>query len=112
MAKIKKKYNKYLLSVAFLIIISVLTVYSLLKEADINEVWELLFSVNILYVVLGMLMIVIYFFCEGASLKIIIDSLNYKTRIKDMYVYGCINSFYSLITPFGSGGQPFTIWFL
>ena len=111
MTKSKKKY-KYLLSIAFLIVISVLTVYSLLKEVDIDEMFSILFSVDIKYVLLGMLLIVFYFFCEGASLKVIINSLGHKSGMKDTYVYGCINSFYSLITPFGTGGQPFTIYYM
>lgn len=111
MSKTKKKY-KYLLSVAFLIIISVATVYSLLKEVDVDQMFGLLFSVNIAYVILGMLLVALYFLCEGASLKVIVNSLGHNTRMKDAYVYGCINLFYSFITPFGSGGQPFTIYYM
>lgn len=108
----KSKKYKYLLSVAFLIVIAALTVYSLLKETDINEMFDLLFSVDLLYVILGMLLIVIYFFCEGAALRVILCSQGYDARMKDTYVYGCINSFYALITPFGTGGQPFTIYYM
>ncbi len=111
MAKKKKPY-KYLLSVAFLILISAVTVYSLLKEVDIEEMKAILLSVDLTYVFIGMLMIVVYFFCEGQALKVFVNSLGQNSSIKDTYVYGCINSFYSLITPFGSGGQPFTIFYM
>ncbi len=108
----KKIPYKYLLSVAFLVLISVFTVSALLKEVDISKTKDLLFSVDLIYVILGMLMIVVYFACEGMALRVFVNSLGQKTSLKRTYVYGCINSFYSLITPFGSGGQPFTIYYM
>lgn len=107
-----KKKRKYLLSVAFLIIISILTVYSLLKEVDIEEMFDLLFSVDITYVILGMLLVALYFLFEGLSLKGFVNSLGHSMSLKNSYFYGCINLFYSFITPFGSGGQPFTIYYM
>lgn len=107
-----KKKRKYLLSVAFLIALSIATVYSLLKEVNIDEMFNLLFSVDLKYVLLGMLLVAIYFFFEGISLKEIINSLGHDMPWKNSYFYGSINLFYSFITPFGSGGQPFTMYYM
>ncbi len=115
--KNKKNPNlKYYLSVAFLIVMAYATIRLLLKETDIEEVKTLLLDADIKFIILGAVMMLLFLFFEGLSINKIVNSLNGEgdkhVSVWDGFTYGSIESFYSFITPFGSGGQPFTLYYM
>lgn len=104
-----KKYIRNFLLFAILVII---TFYILLKDQDMGDLFNLLSTVKLQYVFIGIGLMLIYFLCESINLKRTLTALGEKTNIIKCYKYALIGFFYCSITPAASGGQPMQIYYM
>ena len=107
-----KKTSKYLRNIVLFIFLIWLTFRILLKDQNMGELFKILESVKLPFVIIGILCMVVYFFCESLNLKRTLTALKEKVSILDCYKYTLIGFFYSSITPAASGGQPMQIYYM
>lgn len=107
-----KNNGKLIRNFILFILLIIITFAVLLKGEDITQILNILGSVKIQYVFIGILCMAIYISCEtiniGRSLKI----LNEKSTFIQNLKYSLIGFFFSAITPAASGGQPMQIYYM
>lgn len=104
------KNNKLKFFITFILIF--LTVRVLTKDIDINQFKNILKTVNLNYVSLGFIALFVYLFIEMVIIDDLLKSIHkvkgYWVSFKAMVV----GQYYSLITPFSSGGQPVQLYIM
>ena len=104
--------KKLFRNLAFFIILIGVTFYILLKDQDFFQMWEILKSVKIQYVLIGIVCILLYVACEAINIGRTLKSLNEKSSFGRNLKYAFIGFFFSSITPAASGGQPMQIYYM
>lgn len=107
-----KDKKKLFRNLAFFIILISVTFYILLKDQDFFQMWEILKSVKIQYVLVGIVCILLYVVCEAINIGRTLKSLNEKSNFFRNLKYAFIGFFFSSITPAASGGQPMQIYYM
>lgn len=107
-----KDKKKLFRNLAFFIILISVTFYILLKDQDFFQMWEILKSVKIQYVLVGIVCILLYVVCEAINIGRTLKSLNEKSNFLRNLKYAFIGFFFSSITPAASGGQPMQIYYM
>ena len=107
-----KDKKKLFRNLAFFIILIGVTFYVLLKDQDFFQMWEILKSVKIQYVLIGIVCILLYVVCEAINIGRTLKNLNEKTSFLRNLKYAFIGFFFSSITPAASGGQPMQIYYM
>ena len=107
-----KDKKKLFRNLAFFIILISVTFYILLKDQDFFQMWEILKSVKIQYVLIGIVCILLYVACEAINIGRTLKSLNEKSNFLRNLKYAFIGFFFSSITPAASGGQPMQIYYM
>lgn len=97
--------NTFIMAIILLFIIS-LTV----KSGDKENIVETLKTVNIKYIILGIVLSVSYIIGEGIGIKILLKIFDYNISIFKTVKYAFIGFFFSSITPSATGGQPMQIY--
>lgn len=106
------KNKKYLISGIILVVVICLTLYMLLKDFNISDIFNAILSVNPLYIALCVLMVILYSFFEGIGLRIVLKTFGTKISYLKGYVYGNVDLYFSLITPSSTGGQPVMAYYM
>ena len=101
-----KKFIRNFIIFIFLIAITFTFLFS---KQDINKIFNIIFSVKLGYIFLGILCMVLYFVIESFNIKNILNILGTKVNFLKMLKYSLIGYFFSGITPATSGGQPMEI---
>ena len=106
----KKKIIKNLILVFAILIILIITVFSL---GDIKTICDVLIhQTNYAYIAICVALILLYCFFFQLSLTILIKHKYKEISVVDsMYISGS-EFFFNGITPFSSGGQPFQAYAL
>ena len=104
-----KNIFKNILLFLFLIIITFIFIF---KNEDISKTFNILFSVDFKYIILAVIAMGIYFVCEGANVKSVLNVLGEKISFLKAIKYSLIGYFFSGITPAASGGQPMEIYIM
>lgn len=107
-----KDKKKLFRNLAFFMILIGVTFYILLKDQDFFQMWEILKSVKIQYVLIGIVCILLYVVCEAINIGRTLKSLNEKSNFLRNLKYAFIGFFFSSITPAASGGQPMQIYYM
>ena len=107
-----KDKKKLFRNLAFFIILIGVTFYILLKDQDFFQMWEILKSVKLQYVLIGIVCILLYVVCEAINIGRTLKSLNEKSNFLRNLKYAFIGFFFSSITPAASGGQPMQIYYM
>ena len=107
-----KSKKNYIFSIAFFVILLILTFYLLFSNNDINSVINSLKDISYGYITLGCLLVLAYLFTESIYIKIILKSLNSKIHLWQGFVYSCIEFYFSAITPSSTGGQPAQAYYM
>lgn len=107
-----KDNKKIYRHIAFFIILIGITFYVLLKDQDLFQIFNILSSVKIQYVLIGILGISIYVICEAINIGRTLRSLNEKSTFLRNLKYALIGFFFSSVTPAASGGQPMQIYYM
>ena len=106
-----KNNKKNIRNILILIIISILVLYFCLKD-NFKETIEILLNVNIVWVLVGVILMVAYWFFRSISMCSI--TRKFKTDYKFSKAFRLVieTQFFHAITPFSSGGQPYEIYSL
>lgn len=112
MEKNKKNTWKYIRNLCLFVFLVWLTFYVLLRDQNMGELFEIITSVKLPFVFLGIGCMAIYFFSESFNLKRTLNALGEKVSILNTLKYSLIGFFFSSITPAASGGQPMQIYYM
>lgn len=107
-----KKTKKYIRNIILFVFLIWLTFHILLKDQNMGDLFNILKTVKMPFVFLGILCMVIYFLCESLNIKRTLNALGENVSILKCYKYTLIGFFYSSITPAASGGQPMQIYYM
>lgn len=107
-----KKQTKLVMNFSVFILLIVLTLYVLLKDQNLMEVFEIIKSAQIKFVLFGILCVVIYVICEAINISRTLKALEEKSTFANNIKYALIGFFFSAITPAASGGQPMQIYYM
>ena len=101
--------KKKILNIAFLAIVFGLTLWSVFRGENLNQVMSLLITANPVYVAVSVGCVVLFIACEAVIIFYLIHTLGSKIQFSHCCLYSFIGFFYSCITPSASGGQPMQI---
>lgn len=108
MASKKKK----IANAAFLLLVFVLTIYSVFKGEDLGEVMHTILRVNPWYLLPGMAGVIFFIWGESIIIHYMLGTLSIRTKKWTCFQYSCVGFFFSAITPSASGGQPMQIYYM
>lgn len=107
-----KKKTKLLTNFLVFILLIILTFYVLLKDQSILEIFDIMKSVKIEFVLIGILCMAFYTICEAINISRTLKALGEKSTFLKNIKYALIGFFFSAITPIASGGQPMQIYYM
>lgn len=107
-----KKPAKIIMNFSVFILLIILTLYILLKDQNMLEVFDIIKSAKIDFVLLGILCVAIYVICEAINISRTLKALDEKSTFINNIKYALIGFFFSAITPAASGGQPMQIYYM
>lgn len=107
-----KNNGKLIRNFILFILLIIITFAVLLKGEDITQILNILGSVKIQYVLIGILCMAIYISCEAINIGRSLKTLNEKSTFIQNLKYALIGFFFSAITPAASGGQPMQIYYM
>ena len=108
----KMSGKKHALSLAFLLLLIVFTFTVLLKDIGIKGLCLAIGHAQPDYLVLGLSLMLVFFFCEGEAIRMIVKSLGHPVKHWQGFVYACVDFYFSAITPSSSGGQPVCLYYM
>lgn len=100
------------ISTIIFIVIVLIVFYFIFKNNDYREVLNILKYSNKIYLVIAILAMASFSFCEGLTLKTLFQLLGDKVPLKDTYKYALSGFFVSSITPSSSGGDPMQLYLM
>ena len=95
----------------FLAIIFV-TFYIIFKDQDFSQLWSIIKSVKIEYLIIAVVCMVLYFTCDSINIGRTLKRLGEKSTPIRNLKYSLIGFFFSSVTPAASGGQPMQIYYM
>lgn len=106
------KTKKTCLQYSFLLFLICITVYLVSTTLDIALIPTIIKIVNKKFIFMGFLLMIIYMLLESVIISILIKNIQ-KTKVKFLSLkIAMIGFYYSLVTPFASGGQPMQVYVL
>lgn len=108
----QSRMKRNIISFSFLIILLVLTLWSILKDSDIEEICELMFSLEPSWFCLSAAAAIFFVSAEGFMIWYILKSLKCKVSFFNCIGYSFVGFFFSGITPSASGGQPMQLYYM
>lgn len=103
-----KKPNKKLTIINFVLIAIIfigLLIYMVAVDG-VDNIFNLLHSVDYRWVLAGLLCLIIYWLCEAITLHIPLKKLYPNQTFKNSIKISMIGQLFNNVTPFASGGQP------
>ena len=107
-----KKKSKLIRNAIIFILLIILTFYIILKDQNTEEMFQVLETVKIQYILIAILCMCIYILGESINIGRTLKALNEKTTFFQNIKYALIGFFFSGITPAASGGQPMQIYYM
>ena len=106
------KNTKYLGNILIFVLLVGLTGYIIFKDQSVFEIMDIIKSIDVEFLLIGILCMMLYMICEavniGRTLKVLGERNNFLKNLK----YALIGFFFSSITPAASGGQPMQIYYM
>lgn len=103
----KKTIIKYLL---LFISLLMATVFFLFKGEGLLKFVNIIKTMDMRYMVIGLLCGFCFIFCEATNLRILLNKFGYKVSILSTLKYAFTGFFFSSVTPSASGGQPMQVY--
>ena len=107
-----KRTGKTIRNAIIFILLIILTFYIILKDQNTDEIFEIIGTVKLRYVLIAVICMSIYVICEAINIGRTLKALNEKTSFFNNIKYALIGFFFSGITPAASGGQPMQIYYI
>ena len=104
----KKPGNKKFTIINIILIIAIfigLTIY-MINVDGIENILNLLKSVDYKWVILGIGILILFWFCESLTLHIPLKIMYKNQKFSNSFKVSMIGQLFNNITPFSSGGQP------
>lgn len=89
-----------------------LTLYILFKDQDVFEIFDLIVTADLKFILIGILCMLLYLVCEAINIGRTLKMLKEKSSFINNFKYALIGFFFSSITPAASGGQPMQIYYM
>lgn len=106
-----KKKNIIISGIIFIFLIFI-TFFIIFHNYSFNTIYNNIKSVSIVYILICLILIILYFICQGTYFKLILKSENEDiTLFKGIY-YSIVEFFFSAITPSSTGGQPIQLYYM
>lgn len=106
------KKAKFVRNFIFFILLILITFYILFKDESISMIFEILKSIQLKYVIIGIGCMILYLVCEAVNIGRTLKMLKEKSSFLQNFKYALIGFFFSSITPAASGGQPMQIYYM
>lgn len=107
-----KNKKKLIRNLIVFILLIILTFYMLLKDQDVFEIFNVIKSVKIEYIMIAIACMCIYLVLEAVNMGRTLKKLGEKSSFLNNIKYSLIGFFFSSITPAASGGQPMQIYYM
>ena len=107
-----KRKGKTIRNAIIFILLIIITFYIILKDQNIDEIFQIIGTVKIQYVLIAIISMCIYAICEAINIGRTLKALKEKTTFFNNIKYALIGFFFSGITPAASGGQPMQIYYM
>ena len=106
------KYNKHNLirNIILVIAVSIGAMFLVLSFGDLASIYETFKTTNAKYILLALAVFLAYFILYPTTILILSHARKIKCSKKNIYLVGQTEHFFSGITPFETGGQPFQIY--
>ena len=101
----KKRIIYFLLVISFMII----TLYVFLTSEELEELPKLLTRTNRSFLFVAILLMILYLLINTSIILILGRNVNKDFNFKKALFISFVGQYYSLITPFASGGQPMQV---
>ncbi len=112
MKVLRKFNNKYVSSSIMLVALFFITYYFVFRTCDLKMLFRIIHESDNRFLLIGVLMVLMNIFLEGASLSILGRSIGLSIGVIRSFCYACIDLFYCGITPSASGGQPVLAYYM
>ena len=107
-----KRKSKLIRNAMIFILLIILTFYIILKDQNTGEMFQVLGTVKIQYILIAVVCMCIYSTCEAINIGRTLKALDERTTFLKNIKYALIGFFFSGITPAASGGQPMQIYYM
>ncbi|MBU5472669.1 lysylphosphatidylglycerol synthase transmembrane domain-containing protein [Roseburia sp. MSJ-14] len=104
----KKKIGNAL----FLVVVFLLTIYSVFHGEDLQAVGKAIEGVNLWYIIPAGAAVIFFVWGESIIIHYMFGTLDIKTKERTCFLYSCVGFFFSAITPSATGGQPAQIYYM
>lgn len=104
----KKKIGNAL----FLVVVFLLTIYSVFHGEDLYAVGAAIEGVNLWYIIPAGAAVIFFIWGESIIIHYMFGTLDIKTKKRTCFLYSCVGFFFSAITPSATGGQPAQIYYM
>ena len=108
----KENKKRILRSMCLFLIILILTFYIIFKNQDVTKILEIIETIDLKYVLIGIVCMILYFVCDAINIKRTLTSLGEKINFFKSVKYTLIGFFFSAVTPAASGGQPMQVYYM
>ena len=108
----KKAIIKLFRNLIFFVGLIVLTFGLIFKDQDMGSLLNVLKFVDNKFIILGILIMLLYYLTEAYNIRSILKSFGEKISIFNALKFTWIGFFFSAITPAASGGQPVEIYYM
>lgn len=103
--------KRYKTNIIILILVSFLVLFLVLKD-DFKSVVGALASVNFLLLIVAIFVVMLSWVFASLCLHTLAKHIEKDFRIRDYFKSIIITNFFSAITPYAVGGQPFQVYYL
>lgn len=104
--------KKLLINSGLFLGLILLTFYILFSNNEINNIIEILNTVDKKYILVGMLCMCIFASCEALNIRRSLKLFGYEIGFFTCIKYALVGNFFSSVTPSASGGQPMQVYFM
>lgn len=98
--------------IAFIVLLMIFTIYSVLKGYSVYELVSVAKKAHPFYLITGLLMMTIYICCQAFNFRLILTMLQHPKTFTNCIQYAYIGYYFGSITPAASGGQPAQMFYM
>ena len=113
--EIKKSTMKTIMWALISAVLAFLTIKGVLdhnKDMSLSELWQIIKTSDVLFVVLAVVAAAMFVFLEGVAILEILRKSGYRRKLHQGLIYSTSDIYFSAITPSATGGQPASAFFM